>query len=159
MDAWLTGTYQRERLLVEAGGRWTLSALVELDECRRRLLAAAPAVGGAASIDLRAVQRLDTAGAWLLDKLTRELAERGWQVEWTGARDAHAGLLAEIRRIGAEPLPPAPDVNPMTRMLAHLGRSTSPPRRSAAAPVLLWPDPGGAGAPGAVWPSRLRLTR
>ena len=44
--------------------------------------------GGAASIDLKAVQRLDTAGAWLLQSTMRELAERGWQVEWAGARAA-----------------------------------------------------------------------
>jgi phospholipid/cholesterol/gamma-HCH transport system permease protein len=124
MDAWLSGTYQSDRLLVEAGGRWTLSALTELDERRRRLLADAPAAGGAASIDLRELQRLDTAGAWLLHSMTRELTERGWRVEWSGARDAHAGLLAEIRRIAAEPLPPAPEVNPLVRVIANLGRST-----------------------------------
>jgi phospholipid/cholesterol/gamma-HCH transport system permease protein len=124
MAAWLTGTYHDDRLMVEAGGSWTLSALSELDGRRRRLLAEAPAVGGAASIDLGGVEKLDTAGAWLLDKLTRELVDRGWQVEWSGARDAHAGLLAEVRSIPAEPLPPAPAVNPLLRMIAHLRRST-----------------------------------
>ena len=124
MDAWLTGTYARDRLLVEAGGRWTLPAVAELDERSQRLLAEAPAAGGAASIDLQAVQRLDTAGAWLLHELTRELADRGWRVEWSGARAAHAGLLAEIRRMSAEPLPPAPDVDPLLRVIANLGRNT-----------------------------------
>ena len=33
-------------------------------------------------------------------------------------------LLAEIRRIATEPLPPAPAINPLLRMIAHLGRST-----------------------------------
>jgi phospholipid/cholesterol/gamma-HCH transport system permease protein len=158
MDAWLTGTYQRERLLVEAGGRWTLSTLVELDESRRRLLAAAPAAGGAASIDLRAVQRLDTAGAWLLDQLTRELAERGWQVEWSGARDAHAGLLAEIRRIAAEALPPAPEVSPVIRMLAHLGRSTLAALDEARRLLSFYGQTLVALGRLVVRPSRLRLT-
>jgi phospholipid/cholesterol/gamma-HCH transport system permease protein len=124
MDAWLRGTYAHDRLLVEAGGRWTLSALSQLDERRRRVLAEAPAAGQAASIDLHGIQRLDTAGAWLLHRLSRELADRGWQVEWSGARDAHAGLLAEIRRIAPEPLPPAPDANALVRVIANLGRST-----------------------------------
>ena len=127
MDAWLTGTYARDRLLVEAGGRWTLSALAELDQRRQRLLAEAPAGGGAASIDLHGVERLDTAGAWLLDNLTRELADRGWQVEWSGARDAHAGLLAEVRRIATAPLPPAPGANPLLRVIANLGAARLPP--------------------------------
>jgi phospholipid/cholesterol/gamma-HCH transport system permease protein len=124
MDAWLTGTYARDRLLVEAGGRWTLSELAELDQRRQRLLDDAPAGGGTASIDLQGVQRMDTAGGWLLHELSRELADRGWRVEWAGARDAHAGLLAEIRRTTAEPLPPAPGVKPLLRVIANLGRST-----------------------------------
>jgi phospholipid/cholesterol/gamma-HCH transport system permease protein len=124
MDAWLTGTRAGDRLLVEAGGQWTLSALAGLDERRQRLLAESPGPGGAASIDLKCVQRLDTAGAWLLQSTMRELAARGWQVEWGGARAAHALLLAEIQRITSEPLPPAPEVNPLVRVVANLGSST-----------------------------------
>ena len=117
-DAWLTGTCQGDRLLVEAGGRWTISALAELHERGQRLLAELPGPGGAASIDLKAVQRLDTAGAWLLQSMTHELAKRGWQVEWSGAHVAHAALLAEIRRLTSEPLPRAPEVNPLLRIIA-----------------------------------------
>ena len=46
---------------------------------RQRLLAESPGLGGAASIDLTSVQRLDTAGAWLLQSTMRELGERGWR--------------------------------------------------------------------------------
>ena len=158
MDAWLTGTYARDRLLVEAGGRWTLSALAELDERRRRLLAEAPAGGGVASIDLQAVQRLDTAGAWLLHQLRRELAGSGWQVEWSGVRDTHAGLLAEIRRIAAEPLPPAPDVNPLLRVIANLGRSTLAALDEAGRLLSFYGQTGVALSRLALRPSRLRLT-
>src|SRR4029453_3301654 len=107
MAVWLNGTYHEDRLVVEAGGSWTLPALSELDGRRGRLLAEAPAGGGAASIDLGGVEKLDTAGAWLLHKLTRELVDRGWQVEWSGARDAHAGLLPGVRRTATEPAPAA----------------------------------------------------
>jgi phospholipid/cholesterol/gamma-HCH transport system permease protein len=141
MAVWLNGTYHEDRLVVEAGGSWTLPALSELDGRRRRLLAEAPAVGGAASIDLGGVEKLDTAGAWLLDKLTRELVDRGWQVEWSGARDAHAGLLAEVSSIPAEPLPPAPAVNPLLRMIAILGAARSPPwmRQGVSCPSTVRP--------------------
>ena len=158
MDAWLTGTFQQDRLLVEAGGRWTLSALAELDERRRSLLAEAPAAGGAASIDLRAVQRLDTAGAWLLHSMTRDLAERGWRVEWSGARDAHAGLLAEIRRIATESLPPAPEVNPLLRVIANLGRSTLAALDEARRLLSFYGQTLVALFRLALRPSRLRLT-
>ena len=72
MDAWLNGTRQDDRLLVEAGGRWTLAALPDLDARRARLLADAGG-GGRAAIDLGAIQRLDTAGAWLLHRLRMRL--------------------------------------------------------------------------------------
>jgi len=158
MDAWLTGTYAEDRLLVEAGGRWTLSALAELDEGRHRLLAEAPADGGAASIDLRAIQRLDTAGAWLLHKLMGELAERGWRVEWSGAHDAHAGLLAEVRRMAAEPLPPAPEVNPLLRVIANLGRSTLAALDEGSRLLSFYGQTLVALSRVALRPSRLRLT-
>ena len=158
MDAWLTGTYARDRLLVEAGGRWTLSALAELDERRHRLLAEAPAGGGAASIDLRALQRLDTAGAWLLHKLMGELAERGWRVEWSGARDAHAGLLAEVRRMAPEPLLPAPAANPLLRVIANLGRSTLAALDEASRLLSFYGQTLVALSRLALQPSRLRLT-
>jgi phospholipid/cholesterol/gamma-HCH transport system permease protein len=158
MDAWLTGTYARDRLLVEAGGHWTLSALAELDERRHRLLAETPAGGGAASIDLRAVQRLDTAGAWLLHRLMGELAERGWRVEWSGARDAHAGLLAEVRRMTTAPLPPAPEVNPLLRVIANLGRSTLAALDEGSRLLSFYGQTLVALSRVALRPSRLRLT-
>ena len=158
MEAWLTGTHARDRLLVEAGGRWTLSAVAELDERRRRVLAEAPAGGGAASIDLRAVERLDTAGAWLLHKLRGELAERGWRVQWSGAQDAHAGLVGEIRRMAAEPLPPAPQANPLLRVVANLGRSTLAALDEASRLLSFYGQTLVTLARLALQPSRLRLT-
>lgn len=158
MDAWLTGTREGDRLLVEAGGRWTLSALAELYERRQRLLAEMPGPGGAASIDLKALQRLDTAGAWLLQSMTRELAERGWQVEWSGARAAHASLLAEIHRLTAEPLPPAPEVNPLVRVIANLGRSTLAALEEASRLLSFYGQTVLALARLALRPSRLRVT-
>jgi phospholipid/cholesterol/gamma-HCH transport system permease protein len=123
MDAWLTSARQDDRLLIEAGGRWTLATLAELDAERARLLAGAPG-GGQAAIDLRALERLDTAGAWLLHRIRCDLDGQGWRTEWSGARDAHAALLAEIRRLAPEPMPPAPEVNPLVRLVAELGHST-----------------------------------
>jgi phospholipid/cholesterol/gamma-HCH transport system permease protein len=158
MDAWLTGTRAGDRLLVEAGGQWTLSALAELDERRQRLLAESPGPGGAASIDLKSVQRLDTAGAWLLQSMMRELAARGWQVEWAGAREAHASLLAEIHRMTSEPLPLAPEVNPLVRVVANLGSSTLAALKEGGRMLSCYGQIVLALARLAVQPRRLRLT-
>jgi phospholipid/cholesterol/gamma-HCH transport system permease protein len=157
MDAWLTSTRQDDRLLIEAGGRWTLTSLAELDAHRARLLAGAPG-GGQASIDLGALQRLDTAGAWLLHRMECELDGQGWRIEWSGAQDAHAALLAEIRRLAPEPMAPAPDVNPLLRLIANLGRSTLAALAEAARLLSFYGQTVLALCRVVLEPRRLRLT-
>ena len=157
MDAWLTSTRRDDRLLIEAGGQWTLAALADLDRDRARLLAGAPG-RGQASIDLQRVQRLDTAGAWLLDRMAHDLDRQGWQVEWSGAHDAHAALLAEIRRLSAEPLPPAPAPNPLARVVANLGRSTLAALGEGARLLSFYGETVAVLARVAARPRRLRLT-
>ena len=78
---WLTGAREGDHLLIEAGGAWSLDELVGLDAARETLLIAAAAEGAAARIDLAPLEALDTAGAWLLHRLERDLASRGWRVE------------------------------------------------------------------------------
>jgi phospholipid/cholesterol/gamma-HCH transport system permease protein len=158
VDAWLSGTREGDRLLVEAGGQWTLSALAELYERRERLLAETPGRGGAASIDLTSVERLDTAGAWLLQNTRRELAERGWQVEWAGARATHASLLGEMDRITAEPLPPAPEIDPVVRIVANLGSSTLAALEESSRLLSFYGQTMVALSRLAVQPARIRLT-
>jgi len=121
---WLTGAREGDRLLIEAGGAWTLEELVRLDAARQTLLVAAEADGAAARIDLAALDALDTAGAWLLHRLERNLESLGWRVELAGLRDGHAALLAEIGRLQAPPPAPAAEINPFVRVLANLGRGT-----------------------------------
>lgn len=120
--AWLTSALEQGHLLVRAGGGWTLAELEQLDRVRHQLVEAAPP-GDGAKIDLEAVERLDTAGAWLLNQLARDLDQRGLQVEVAGATPAHAALLAEVRRVNPTATPPAPPTNPILRVLANLGRN------------------------------------
>jgi phospholipid/cholesterol/gamma-HCH transport system permease protein len=121
---WLTGAREGDRLLIEAGGPWTVEELVRLDAARQTLLIAAEADAAAARIDLKALDALDTAGAWLLHQLERNLESLGWRVELAGLRDGHAALLAEIGRLDAPPPAPAAEINPLLRVLANLGRAT-----------------------------------
>jgi phospholipid/cholesterol/gamma-HCH transport system permease protein len=121
---WLTGAREGDRLLIEAGGAWTLEELVRLDAARQTLLVAAEAGGAAARIDLEALEALDTAGAWLLHRLEHNLESLGWRVELAGLGERHAALLAEIGRLRAPPPAPAAEINPFVRVLANLGRGT-----------------------------------
>jgi phospholipid/cholesterol/gamma-HCH transport system permease protein len=120
-DAWLSSVQQDERLRIDAGGGWTLAELMRLDRDRATLLAGLGPAGGVARIGLEGVEKLDTAGAWLLHRLERELAERGWRVELTGVGQTHAALLDEIRRADAAPALAPPRLNPLVRLVADLG--------------------------------------
>jgi phospholipid/cholesterol/gamma-HCH transport system permease protein len=124
MGGWLTGAREGGRLLIEAGGAWTLDELARLDAARQTLLVAAETDGAAAHVDVGALDALDTAGAWLLHRLERDLESLGWRVELAGLRDGHAALLAEVSRLEGPAPPPAAEINPFVRMLANLGRGT-----------------------------------
>jgi phospholipid/cholesterol/gamma-HCH transport system permease protein len=123
-EGWLAGGRSGEGLTIEAGGAWTLPALVRLDAAARVLLTPAHSGDGQARINLEGLEALDTAGAWLLHRLERDLERLGWQVELEGLRDSHTALLTEIRRVEPRSPPPAVVVNPYLRLLANLGRNT-----------------------------------
>jgi phospholipid/cholesterol/gamma-HCH transport system permease protein len=122
--AWLRSAGEQQGLRIEAGGAWTLPALERLDEECRRLIAALAPSGGPVRIALDHLQALDTAGAWLLHRLQRDLGRRGYAAEFAGARGPHAALLTEVQRVDAKRARELPPLNPFLRILAELGEGT-----------------------------------
>jgi phospholipid/cholesterol/gamma-HCH transport system permease protein len=121
----LTANRQEKRLLVEADGTWTApqasAAEALVDAMARETATATPT---RASIDVAHVERLDTYGAWLLERLARTAGEKGVDAEIVGL-DAHdRGLFEHIRRVNREP-PEKPRLAlwPI-RILERLGRAT-----------------------------------
>jgi phospholipid/cholesterol/gamma-HCH transport system permease protein len=122
--AWLKSAREQHGLRIEAGGAWKLPALERLDdECRRLTGGLAPS-SGPVLIALDHLNGLDTAGAWLLHRLERELGGRGHAVVFAGARQPHAALLAEVQRVGAQRVRGRPPLNPFLRIIAELGEGT-----------------------------------
>ena len=155
---WLTGARDGERLWIEAGGAWTLEGLAQLDVARQSLLGAAAGTVGSARIDAAALDALDTAGAWLLYQIERNLQSLGWRVDLAGLRAGHAALLAEIRRLEPQSAAPAPEVNPFLRVLAELGRDTLLAGTEAARLLSFYGQMMLTLGRVAVQPTRLRLT-
>lgn len=120
----LGGDLEGDRLHVAASGAFTLEALQALDASSRDLVRAAEGAAASAEIALDGVDRLDTAGAWLLHRLEQDLRLAGIEVSFSGARPQHAPLLDAIRRIELAPPPQPVEVNPLLRLVAGLGRST-----------------------------------
>ncbi|MDJ0944985.1 MAG: MlaE family lipid ABC transporter permease subunit [Kiloniellales bacterium] len=120
----------------QAGGRvlilqgdWTAPTLVACEQA----LSAQPK-GGAERLrfDLANLARIDTAGAWLIQREVKAWEDAGTAVEVTGATEAVATLLATVTSHDVEhpPIEP-PYVNPVVAMIERLGAGTFSVLRAA----------------------------
>lgn len=123
-EAMLNAARDGDRLLIEAVGEWILPALERLERKRQVLVRDAGAGGGRARVVLDRLDALDTSGAWLLLRLERDLAERGFEVEFAGARRVHASLLSAVRDVDPRPVPRPAPIGTFTRLVAEVGKGT-----------------------------------
>ena len=87
-------------------GDWTLIAQRQL-ETKAQQIVDRGRLAHALTLDLDGVTRLDTAGAWLINRARRQLAEAGVNVEINRARPEYLTLLNEtsFRDFGPKPRP------------------------------------------------------
>jgi phospholipid/cholesterol/gamma-HCH transport system permease protein len=108
------------RVALRASGAWTaeharlLEALIDD--------AGSAARGGGILIDVSAVGKLDTFGAWLIERLCRSLAERGAEAKIAGLSADYSSLVDEVRRVGTTTLEASPGVS-LASALESVGRS------------------------------------
>jgi phospholipid/cholesterol/gamma-HCH transport system permease protein len=130
--AMLTATVDGERVGLAATGAWTAERAAELetliDESAGRYKAARRI-----DIDLAKLDRLDTFGAWLIERLNRAFAERGAITRVIGLSDSDRALMDEVRlvnrtaredRVAANRILVALDG--IGRAVAEIGRSLVP---------------------------------
>ena len=103
-----TAWHERHGDELRAGlsGRWTVEHAAAVE---RRMFALAEAATGCARvlIDLSGIERLDTLGAWVLDRTRHEFGSNGLAADFVGARSEHHILLNEIAYRGFQPEPAA----------------------------------------------------
>jgi phospholipid/cholesterol/gamma-HCH transport system permease protein len=109
--------------VLRADGQWLVAAAAELD---RRLQALELPSGRQVILDLAGVERLDTAGAWLLLRTEQALAARGNNVQIANLRPSLAPLVEQLRARGAiSPLPhPIPPHHTVVGFVARIGEVT-----------------------------------
>jgi phospholipid/cholesterol/gamma-HCH transport system permease protein len=109
--------------ILRAEGEWLIVTAAELDH---RLHSLEMPQGRQVTVDLSGVDRLDSAGAWLLLRTEHELAERGNRVKLSNLQPRFAPLLEQVRVRGvAEPLPhPVPPHHTFVGFLARIGQVT-----------------------------------
>ena len=108
---------------LRAEGNWLVGAAAALD---RSLQGLDLPTDREVTLDLAGVERIDTAGAWLLLRTEHALAARGNHVAMTNVRQSLAPLLEQVRARGAAaPLPhPIPPHHSFIGYLARIGEVT-----------------------------------
>jgi phospholipid/cholesterol/gamma-HCH transport system permease protein len=153
----LTATVKGERLGLAATGAWTAEHATELE----KIVDDTAARYGAArsiDIDLSGLERLDTFGAWLIERLGRTFVARGSTARIVNLSDKDRGLIEEVRLVNRTPNKSDLQPNAILAGLDQIGRGMSEIGRSLVLLAHL------LGALTAVvlrtiaHPSRLRLT-
>src|SRR5271167_1913670 len=126
---WFKVVPEGGRLLVEAGGIWTVATLAALDAPLRAL---APMGVNEAAIDLAQVEALDTAGAWVLHRTLKQLGERGISTSFARARPEYATLLKQAAHADRQHLAAEPGGHHFHHLLVRVGKGVYDTRGASA---------------------------
>jgi len=81
------------------GGAWTLRHANDLDQATTSLKSGA----GAVTLDLSAIEAMDTAGAWLIMRTAERASAGGAKVQWVQPPEALMPLFQRVLDAGPEP--------------------------------------------------------
>ncbi len=153
----LTATADGERLALVAAGTWTADRAAELekiiDETARRHVGAR-----SVDIDLAQLERLDTFGAWLIERLKRAFIVRGTAARITGLSDADRGLMEELRLVNQAPARKRAAPNRILLALDSVGRGVAEMGWSLVLLAQMFGALTSAALGTIAHPTRLRLT-
>ncbi|WP_027545158.1 ABC transporter permease [Bradyrhizobium sp. WSM2254] len=106
-----------------ATGTWTASFAPVLE----RMVADAEKLAGGSQnifIDVSEVAKLDTFGAWLIERLRRSLTQGAVEAQIAGLSVNYSSLVDEVRRVRATPVVDAGTIT-ITGMLEQIGRAVA----------------------------------
>jgi phospholipid/cholesterol/gamma-HCH transport system permease protein len=98
-------TREGDALVLHARGDWLVATAADIDRALRRLDAVG--AGERLRLDLAGIERLDTVGAWLVQRTARSLTNRGIANSVENVPPAFAPLFEQVAK-GEEPTPLAP---------------------------------------------------
>jgi phospholipid/cholesterol/gamma-HCH transport system permease protein len=101
-------------------GRWTADQAPAVERCVADLVAS-PGEERRIIFDLSHLDRLDTLGAWVLDRTRHDLGGSGYAADFVGARPEHHILLNEVAYRGFQPNPPVKR-NRLMDLLVEIGQ-------------------------------------
>jgi len=128
----LTSKVSGERLELVAAGDWTADRANELEQ---QVIRATPASQGpvkAVRIDMQGVAKLDTYGAWLLERLVRGSSENGARADIVGLPDQFRVIVDTVHQTTEAPDPERARRNHIADWLATVGENVADVVRSTA---------------------------
>ena len=139
-----------------ATGTWTASFAPVLE---RMVADAEKLAGGSQSIfiDVSEVAKLDTFGAWLIERLRRSLTQGAVEAQIAGLSANYSSLVDEVRRVRAAPVADGNTIT-ITGMLEQIGRGVAGVAGTVAGLVDMLGAVLAAGFRVLIHPSSLRLT-
>ena len=144
-----------DRLELAAAGSWTAVHAAELDALVRGV---EDSCAGALTVDMREVNRLDTFGAWLLERLSRKWAARGTRMRIIGLPEHYRGLLDEVGHVSREPMQPTPEARNWVAGFEWLGRMVIKTQQDLAILVSMLGELTAAVGRAALRPASFRFT-
>jgi len=139
-----------------ATGTWTASFAPVLE----RMVADAEKLAGGPQnifIDVSEVAKLDTFGAWLIERLRRSLTQGAVEAQIAGLSANYSSLVDEVRRVRANPVIDGSTIT-ITGMLEQIGRAVAGVAGTVAGLVDMLGAVLAAGARTLIHPRSFRLT-
>jgi phospholipid/cholesterol/gamma-HCH transport system permease protein len=155
--ATLTGRVFGERVALAALGAWTAAGAGDLEKIVEDA-AHQYAQARFVEIDLARLERLDTFGAWLIERLERAFTARGSSARIVGLSDADRGLIEEMRLVNRTPPKERVAENRILVALDQIGRAVAEMGWSLVLLAQLLGALSRAAAAIITHPARLRLT-
>lgn len=107
---------------LRAAGEWTVHHAPALEKLVEHTERAGKSRNAALVIDVSQVSRLDTFGAWLIERLRRAQIRGDVAPPIAGLSADYASLVEEVKRVKAPPVQPRPAFGPI-RAVEAVGRS------------------------------------
>ena len=120
--AWFrTETGDGAQSRVKLGGEWVVINAARLDRSLHKMK---PSARGTVELDASEIERLDSAGAWLIVRTMREIEDGGSKVSLSGLSERYKPLLDNIAEEHKAPPAEIPERHTFDALLERLGHGT-----------------------------------
>lgn len=118
---WMSAEVEEDALILRCRGAWTVDTAASIDAA---LGALHPGASARTAIDVTEIERLDTAGAWLIERTRRRFEREDRAVELHGATAEQAILLDRLRKLARDAPAPERRYSGVSEFLHRIGKIT-----------------------------------